>query len=339
MALRPNDLERDLSRGLKPAYLVSGDELLLVQEACDAIIAAARAKGFAERELIQVEPGFQWHELAQQSRTMSLFSEQRLLDVRVPAKRFDKDASEVLRAYLDAPPRDTILLLRTERLDSRQRSAAWFKAIDSVGATILVWPIEPRDLPGWLAQRCRAIGLKLEPDALEFLASSVEGNLLAAVQEIEKLKLQGLQEPVTLEALTRAVTDAAHYDAFDLVDAALGAQPQRVRHVMWVLAAEGVAALMVLGALTVQLRRLLSGDTRGLPQQRERVMRAARSRLGIHDLEALLQLALVVDQQAKGAARGDPWQTLERLALRLAGVDTLDWLDQRDAKRPSSGAR
>jgi DNA polymerase III subunit delta len=262
-----------------------------------------------------------------------------VLDVRVPAKRFDKDASEVLRAYLDAPPADTLLLLRTERLESRQRSGAWFKAIDSVGATVLVWPIEPKELPGWLAQRCRAIGLELERDALEFLASSVEGNLLAAVQEIEKLKLQGLPQPVTIEALTRAVTDAAHYDAFDLVDAALGAQPQRVRHVIWVLAAEGVAPLMVLGALTSQLRRLISGDARGLPQQRERAMRAARSRLGVHDLEALLKQALLVDQQAKGAAHGDPWHTLERMALRLSGIQALDWLDQGIANRASSGAR
>jgi DNA polymerase-3 subunit delta len=326
MPLRPDDLARDLARGLKPIYLVSGDELLLVQEACDAIIAAARAQQYTERDLLQVEPGFNWAELTQASRAMSLFSQRRLLDVRVPAKRFDKDAIEVLTTYTQAPPADTLLLLRTERLDGRQRNAAWFKAIDRAGATLLVWPIEAKTLPRWLQQRCRAIDLTLTPDALEFLATSVEGNLLAAAQEIEKLKLLGLPQPVTLEALTRAITDAAHYDAFDLLDAALDAQPARVRHVIWVLKAEGVAPLQVLGALTSQLRRALTGDSRGLPQQRERAMHAARARLSVAQLEALLKACLSIDQQSKGALGGDAWQTLERVALRLAGIRSLDGL-------------
>jgi len=338
MSIRLTDLGRSLERGVKPVYLVSGDELLLVQEACDAIIAAARAGGFTERELIVVEAGFHWYELTEASQTMSLFAQRRLLDVRVPAKRFDKDSAEALSAYVASPPPDTVLLLRTERLEARQRSAAWFKQIDAVGETVLVWPISPAELPKWLVQRCRAVGLELDADALEYLANSVEGNLLAAVQEIEKLSLQGLPQPVTLDALTRAVTDAAHYDAFDLVDAALGAEPRRVRHIAWVLAAEGVAPLLVLGAMTTQLRRLLLDDTRGMPPQRERAMRAARARLPARDLEVLLQQALNVDQQVKGAP-GDPWQTLERIALRLAGVNGVGWLNQSPAKRASSGAR
>jgi DNA polymerase-3 subunit delta len=338
MPIRPGDLARSLERGLKPVYLVSGDELLLVQEACDAVAAAARTAGYTERELIVVETGFRWHELAAASQTMSLFAQRRLLDVRVPAKRFDKDAADALGAYVAKPPADTILLLRTERLDTRQRSAAWFKDIDAVGVTVLIWPIAPAELPKWLAQRCRAAGLELDNDALEFLANSVEGNLLAAVQEIEKLNLQGLTQPVTLAALTRAVTDAAHYDAFDLVDAALNREPARVRHIVWVLAAEGVPLLMVLGALTTQLRRLLLGDTRGMPPQRERAMRAARARLSVRDLEVLLQQSAYVDQQVKGAP-GDPWQTLERIALRMAGVDGVGWLDQSPMSRASSGAR
>jgi DNA polymerase-3 subunit delta len=338
MPIRPTELARSLERGLRSVYLVSGDELLLVQEACDAVMAAARTAGFTERELIVVDQGFRWHELTESSHTMSLFAERRLLDVRVPAKRFDKDAADALSVYVAEPPPDTLLLLRTERLEGKQRSAAWFKEIDAAGVAVLVWPIAPAELPKWLAQRCRAVGLDLAADALEFLANSVEGNLLAAVQEIEKLSLQGLPQPVTLDALTRAVTDAAHYDAFDLVDAALNREPARVRHIVWVLAAEGTAPLMVLGALTTQLRRLLLGDTRGMPPQRERAMRAARARLPLRDIEMLLQQSAFVDQQVKGAP-GDPWQTLERIALRLAGVSGAAWLDQRPIKRASSGAR
>ena len=161
MALRPEQIGRELERGLKSVYLISGDELLLVQEACDQIIAAARADGFAERELIQVETAFRWHELIEAAHTMSLFAQRRLLDVRVPAKRLDKDASEMLLAYLEKPPQDTLLLLRTEGLDKRQRSAAWFKRIEAVGTTLLVWPIDAKKLPAWIAQRSRRVGLEL----------------------------------------------------------------------------------------------------------------------------------------------------------------------------------
>ena len=326
MPLRPQDLGRDLERGLKSVYLVSGDETLLVQEACDAIIAAARAGGFDERELIQADGDFRWRELTDHANTMSLFAQRRLLDVRAPAKAFDKDAAETLLAHLENPPPDTLLLLRTERLDSRQRSSAWFKRIETVGAVVLVWPIGPKELPGWLAQRAKRVGLELSRDALAFLANSVEGNLLAAAQEIEKLALSGLPQPVTLPALMSAITDAAHYDAFDLVDAALDGEVHRVRHIVWVLRAEGVPPLAVLGSLASQLRRLLNDDVRGLPQQKERAQRAASKRLKTRDLEELLSLAARVDQQVKGAATGDPWLTLECVALRVAGVADLAWL-------------
>ncbi len=325
MPLRPQDLARDLERGLKPVYLVSGDEMLLVQEGCDQIIAAARGAGFDERVLIQVDPGFRWSELTEQANTMSLFAQRRLLDVRVPVKQFDKDAIETLAAYLANPPQDTLLLLRSERLDSRQRSAAWFKKIESVGAVVLVWPVGPKELPGWLAQRARRVGVEISSDALGYLANSVEGNLLAAAQEVEKLALSGLAQPITLAALTSAIADAAHYDAFDLVDAALDGEARRVRHIVWVLRAEGVAVLAVLGSLTVQLRRFLNDDIRGLPQAKERAMRAASKRLRKRDIEDLLAQSARVDQQVKGAAPGDPWQTLEDIALRLAGAD-LGWL-------------
>jgi DNA polymerase-3 subunit delta len=320
MALKPGELAADLQRGLKPVYLVSGDELLLVQEACDAIVAAARAADYSEREVIQVEAGFAWSELTEASRALSLFAQRRLLDVRVPVKRFDKDAAAMLEAYVEAPPPDTVLLLRTEQLDRRSRNAAWFKAIERRGVALTVWPLEARELPRWVAARCRAAGLTLRADALELFVDNVEGNLLAAAQEIEKLKLAGLPQPVSADALAQAIADAAHYDAFDLVDAALLAQPARVRHIVAVLAAEGVAPLAVLGALTTQLRRLLSGDARGLPRNREQAMRSARARLSLPLIESLLGAAFEIDCQVKGAAPGDPWQNLERLALALAGV-------------------
>jgi len=326
MPVRVQDLARDLERGLKPAYLISGDETLLVQEACDSIIAAARRNGFEERELIQADADFDWNELTAHANTMSLFTPRRLLDVRVPPKGLDKEAGEVLLGLLENSSPDTLLLLRTERLEGAKRNTAWFKRIEAVGTVVLVWPVAPKEMPGWLAQRAKRVGLELDRDALGYLANSVEGNLLAAAQEIEKLALAGLAQPVTLAALTSAITDAAHYDAFDLVDAALDAEPHRVRHIVWVLRAEGVQVLAVLGALTSQLRRLINDDSRGLPQQKERAMRAARKRLKTLEIEELLGLASCVDQQVKGMALGDPWSTLECIALRIAGVAAIEWL-------------
>jgi DNA polymerase-3 subunit delta len=342
MPLRPQDLARDLERGLKPVYLISGDELLLVQEACDAIIAAARVAGFDERTLIQGDSSFEWHALTEQANTLSLFAQRRLLDVRVAAKQLDKDAADAIDAYLDRGDPDTLLLLRTERLDPKQRNSAWFKRIESTGVAMLVWPVGPKELPGFIAQRAKRAGLELNRDAVAHLANNVEGNLLAAAQEIDKLALAGLSQPITLDALRSAIADAAHYDAFDLVDAALAGEAARVRHVVWVLRAEGVAVLAVLGSLVAQLRRLFSGDSRGMPPQRERAMRAAKERLRASDVEALLELAARVDQQVKGAADGDAWQTLESIALRVAGATDLSWIanaDQRAAKRAWSGSK
>lgn len=346
MPLRAQDLARELARGLKRIYLVSGDEMLLVQEACDAILAAARANGYDERTLLQGDAQFDWRRVTEEANTLSLFAQRRVLDVRVTAKQLDKDAADAIGAYLDRSDPDTLLVIRTERLDPRQRNASWFKRIDAEGVTLLVWPVGPKELPGHLAQRAKRAGIELTRDALAHLATNVEGNLLAAAQEIDKLALAGLPQPITLDALVGATSDATHYEAFDLVDAALDGDARRVRHIVWVLRAEGEPSLVVLGAMVSQIRRLLAGDSRGLPPQRERAMRAARERLQVDQLEQLLESAALVDQQVKGAADGDAWQTLESLALHVAGVTATQWIakaDQRallrNAKREANGAR
>src|SRR5262249_47968067 len=159
---------------------ISGDELLLVQEACDAIVAAARAGGFDERTLLQADGQFDWRTLTQEANTLSLFATRRLIDLRVAAKHFDKAAADAIDEYLDRDDPAPLLVIRTERLDPRQRNAAWFKRIDSAGATLLVWPIGHRELPAYLAQRARRVGLEFTRDALGYLAANVEGNLLAA---------------------------------------------------------------------------------------------------------------------------------------------------------------
>ena len=323
MQVRPHEFGRHLEGQLAPIYLICGDEPLIVAEACDDLLARAKAEGYTERDAVAVETGYRWSSLFESAGSMSLFAERRILDLRVPPKKFDREASDVLRAYLEKPVDDVLVLLRSERLDPGQRRSAWFKAIESRGVVVLAWPLGSGELSRWLAQRCRRAGIELSRDALARLQARVEGNLLAAVQEIDKLALAGLAQPISAEALDAAVLDASHYDAFDLVDGALGGQSARVRHMVRVLKAEGVAPLAVLGAVVSQLRRLLTDARGGVPPQRQRLINDAKRRLDRRALEELLVDAARVDQQVKGMLNGDPWQGLEDLMLTLAGVQTL----------------
>jgi len=319
LLLKPAALEQHLRGTLAPIYLVAGDELLLVQEACDAILAAARAQGFTERSVLHVEPAFNWHDLTQNAASMSLFAQRRVLDVRVPPARLDKQASEVLRAYVAAPQEDTLILLRTERLERSKRSSAWFKALEANGVIVLIWPIRSAELPRWLQDRFRSAGLELEPAALTFFCQRVEGNLLAAIQEMEKLKLADLPQPIALDEIVAVLEDASRYDTFELLDAVFGGDTQRVSRLVRGLRQEGVAVFAILGALSAQLRNLLPGGR--VPYQRQHLIGGFLQRLGSEEaIDRVLAQCAIVDQQGKGQLLGDAWLSLENLLLRLAGA-------------------
>lgn len=319
MLLKPAALKQHLRGTLAPIYLVAGDELLLVQEACDAILAAARAQGFTERSVLHVEPAFNWHDLTQNAASMSLFAQRRVLDVRVPPARLDKQASEVLRAYVAAPQEDTLILLRTERLERSKRSSAWFKALEANGVIVLIWPIRSAELPRWLQDRFRSAGLELEPAALTYFCQRVEGNLLAAIQEMEKLKLADLPQPIALDEIVAVLEDASRYDTFELLDAVFGGDTQRVSRLVRGLRQEGVAVFAILGALSAQLRNLLPGGR--VPYQRQHLIGGFLQRLGSEEaIDRVLAQCAIVDQQGKGQLLGDAWLSLENLLLRLAGA-------------------
>lgn len=329
MPVNLGDLPRRLAAGLAPVYLISGDETLLVTEACDAILAAARGQGFTERHLIDGTGGVDWNATFAAAGNLSLFGEARVLDVRLPRGRFDRQAAQALKGYLAAPPPDTLLLLRTDRLEPRQRSEAWFKAIEAAGICVLVWPLTPRELPGWLSARCRAAGVPLTAEALAEFVERVEGNLLAAVQEIEKLKLAGVTPPVGVAALREAVGDASRYDAFELLDAVCDGAPARVRKMLNMLRQEGrVPALLIMGALNAQLRHAIAiagGQRPRLAQRRAQRLERLAKRSGRAGLERALAEAALLDQQAKGMLRGDAWASLERLLARLASGRQGGW--------------
>ena len=331
MQVKAEDLPSQLASRLSPVYLISGDETLLVEEACDAVIQAARKQGFSERSVHYVESGFHWHNLTHDAASMSLFAERKILDVRIPVKKFDREGSEALREWATAvgeqSAMDNILLLRTGRLEPRQRSSAWFKALEKIGSITLIWPMSSAQLPRWLNARAKSAAITLQGDAVQYLADRVEGNLLAAAQEIEKLALLDLPQPITLETLVTTLEDTSRYNSFDLLDAVMAANPQKVVKILHNLRAEGVALFAIMGALNSQLRRM--GTPKGLPPARQRLMQAFAQR--IKDPGIVLAECAVIDQLGKGQLVGDAWISLENLLLRLAAVKRMPLPSQEQA--------
>ena len=336
MQIRANQLARHLQAGdLATIYLVSGDEQLLVDEASDDIVAAARQQGFDERTIFEAMPRADWDELFSDAGNLSLFATRRLIDVRMAARGLDRAGSDAIRGYLDAPLPDILVLCRAVGLDWRQRNNAWYKAIDKAGAVIPVWPITGRELPRWLDARCKKAGLEVDRNALEALAERVEGNLLAACQEIEKLKLLHPSGRIGIDAIEDGVGDAARFDTFELIDAALAGRGARVHRMIRTLRQEGVAVFMIIGALVSQLQRareLAAGANPRVARSRVPMLRAAVERLGGPGIDELHKECALLDLQSKGMLRGDAWQSLERILLSVAGMEQpklseeVDWL-------------
>jgi DNA polymerase-3 subunit delta len=330
----PEKLAADLRQQLRPVYLVSGDEPLLVQECADRIRAAARAGGCSERQVLDAgERGFDWLELAQGAGSLSLFADQRLLELRIPSGKPGSEGSKALLAYLEHPAAGDVLLIVAGKIDRASTSSKWYKAIDGAGATISVWPVSPGDMPRWLAQRAASLDLAIERDALNLLAERVEGNLLAAVQELEKLRLLAADGALTVEAVGEAVSDNARFNLFALIDTALaghGAEGLRMLHG---LRAEGTQPAVLLWGLVRELRLLqglCTAVAAGQPpgqalaqarvwKNRQPVLQAALSRHDASTCAALLRQAAHVDGCIKGYAPGSTWDNLELLLLALAG--------------------
>ncbi len=337
MKLNPAQLGKHLQGPLAPVYVVSGDEPLLCQEAEDAIRAAARTQGVSERQVFHAEAGFDWGLLYEAGASLSLFAEKRLIELRIGnGKPGDKGAAALLE-YLARPPEDTVLLVSLPKLDGATQKTKWAKAlIDGAHSQFLqIWPIEVSQLPNWIRQRLSQAGLAASQEAVELIAARVEGNLLAAVQEIEKLKLLAENNQVDAETVQAAVADSARYDVFGLLDAVLGGEASHALRMLDGLRGEGVEPLFILVMLARELRQLAGVAqqfAQGVPL--EKAFAAARppiwdkrrplysravQRLPAARWQQLLIDAQRIDAQVKGQAAGDPWSSLARLALLMAG--------------------
>jgi len=337
MQIHPEQLESRLRGTLAPVYFISGDEPLRVMEAADAVRARARAAGYEEREVLSVNAGFDWNSLAAAAGSLSLFSPRRVLDLRLPTGKPGEAGAKALRAYAERPPEDTLLLITAGKLEPSARKSRWVQALDQAGVVVFVWPLDSRQLPAWVRTRLQQRGLEATPEAAALLAERVEGNLLACVQEIDKLYLLLGAGRVDARAIADAVADSARFDVYDLVDAALAGDGARGVRILNGLQGEGVAPAVVLWALARDLRqlalmaRVLAGG-QTIPQvlarfkvweSRDTAFTRALQRLSGAACNRLLRRCALIDRVIKGQAAGNAWDELLQLTLWLAGVNAI----------------
>lgn len=327
MRITTEQVAKTLERGLPSAWLIAGDEPLLTGEAADAVRAKAREQGYAGREVFVADRWFEWPDLLASSQSLSLFAERRIIELRLATPRPGKEGGALLARLVADPPPDTLLLVSCPRAERDTYSAAWFKSFEKHGVVVQSWPVEISRLPGWIAARAARHGLALEPEAAELLAERVEGNLLAAHQEIEKLALL-CAGSVTGEDVQSAVANSARYDVFQLGEAALAGDAARSLRILDGLRAEGAEPPLVLWAVCRELRALAEarqdpGAAAGFGRQAERraaLLRRAVARTRGQPLGPLFLAAGRVDREIKGFARGDPWTSLTGLVAALAGA-------------------
>ena len=329
MRLNTDQLARTLEKSLARAWLIAGDEILLTGEAADAVRARARADGFAGRDLFVTDRSFDWSEIRNASQTLSLFSERRILEIRMPTPRPGKEGAAVLAALAADPGPDNLLLVVTTKPEKEVWSSAWLKAFEKHGMFVLSSPVDIKRLPAWIAERASRLGISFERGAAELIAERVEGNLLAAQQELEKLALLHPGARLDIEAVQAAVANSARYDVYQLGEAALAGDAPRSLRILEGLRAEGAEPPLVLWALCRELRALAdvrNGVARkvfGAMQERhEELVRRAAKRTAGQPIEPWFEAAAHIDRQVKGQSpgKGDPWTSLTGLVASMSGA-------------------
>lgn len=318
MKLRIEELSSRVRQGVPPVVLISSDETLLVEEAATLVRAAVLIHPEIEHQRYAVDSRFNWAELEASANSLSLFSQQRVVELRCDSTKLGKEGGAVLAQWAKQPPPDTHLLVLMPRVDAAGQKAAWYKAMDAAGWTLPLWPPEAAQLPGWVAQRLKAQGLPAMPSVAAAIAERSEGNLWAATQEIEKLTLLALDGALTEAQALSAVTGSARFDVFQLADAVLAGDAPRSLKIVRALREEGVEAPMMVWALQREMRSLAQIQV-GLEQgrnaqdvfrsfqiwpKRQSAVQSALRRLRPGMIQALLQRAAALDRMSKGVQSG-----------------------------------
>jgi DNA polymerase-3 subunit delta len=331
MKAKADQLPALLARSLQSVYLVAGAEPLLVQECRDQVIKAAQQQGFVERDLFQADASFDWGRINEQAATLSLFSSRKIVDIRLPGGKPGREGAKVLSDMAKSSDPDTLLLLSCDTWDASSRKSKWAGVLEKAGVLVEIWPVKPHELPGWIKNRMRAAGLQPESGAVELLAELVEGNLLAAQQEINKLLLLDQGSRVSSDMISRAVANSARFDSFRLVECTLQGRLADCLRVASGLHRTNIPIQLVTGSLYRELMltdtarsALRSGENESAVFRKLRVwparqgpMKQAMRRLSDEDLGESFRALSLIDRQSKGRAAGDPWQTLDRLLWSL----------------------
>lgn len=337
MKIKVEQLNNTLSNSNLPLYWLAGDEPLLMQESADIIRAFYRDIGFTEREVFNVDKNFNWSNFSQASGNFSLFAERRIIELRLSSAKLDDSGKKAIQHYLDNLNPDNLLLISGPKLDAATLKTKWFSKIENAGALVQIWPINRENLGSWLLQRLRREGIQADNEAVSLLIDKVEGNLLAAMQEIEKLKLlaandEGSQIKLDAKTVMQVVADSSRYNAYQLVDAALLGDLLRSQKMLIGLRNEGVYPLVILGALTRELRSLLPMlEKKAQGQAVSGIIQSARvwfnrkqavanvlNRIDTDTVWQLLDHARLIDQAIKGMSSANPWDELSLMLLSLS---------------------
>lgn len=359
MQIRVEQLRSDLKARQHPVYMVCGDEPLQHRDAVDMLRKAARYYGYEEREIYTVDASFDWNLLLTSANELSLFASKKLIEIHMPTGK-PSDKGVALIQYCENLPPDIILLIVAGKVESATRKSKWYKAVDSVAGIISVWPIEGQQLNQWLQRRLQAKGLSLQADAIQLINDRVEGNLLAADQEIEKLSLlyppfeseSGQQKnsqlrPLNDEQVSEAIFDSARYNLFDLFDCSLSGDLKRASRMLYGLQREGLSVILIMALFTKEVRMLakmsavlypskppgfalkqqpnIEAAMKGFyifPKRKPLIVQALRKTRPLLWQNLLSQL-LQADKMAKGAEQGDPWDMMQLILSRVAGKEYL----------------
>ncbi|HUX90121.1 MAG TPA: DNA polymerase III subunit delta [Gallionellaceae bacterium] len=332
MKLTVEDLPRHLNKSLQPLYVIHGAAMLLAIEAADAIRAAARTNGYSEREVLIADTGFKWAELRNSAQSLSLFSSRKVLDLRIPTGKPGVEGAQALQDYCQQLNADTVTLISLPRLDAATLKSKWFSTLAEQGVVIAADEIALNELPLWIAGRLQRQKQSADADTLAFLAQRVEGNLLAAFQEIQKLALLFPEGHLSFEQVKDAVMDVARYDVFKLSEAMLAGDAARFAHILEGLRAEGTATVLILWALAEDIRTM-ARVSRAMQQSgnlaaalrdarvwggRQKLVERAVRRFSPAFAERALRQAALIDKLVKGLRSGDVWDELLQLGVRCA---------------------
>lgn len=331
MQIKAEQLAGSLETGLAPVYLVGGEEPLLLQECCDQIREAAKAQGFLERELLHAGQGFDWSEL-QAVAAPSLFGSRKIIDLRLKTGKPGRDGGKMLTEWAENPDPEILLLVSCEKWDAGSRKSKWASKLAKAGVQVDIWPVTAQQLPNWLQQRMQDKGMQPEAEALRILADRLEGNLLAANQEVDRLALLKGPGPVTAEDVLRAVADSSRFDAFVLSEHMLAGNLKEGLRVAAGLKRMGTPLPLLLGALLRDLKTteafrlaMRAGEAESTAFRRlniwykkQGIIRNAARRLDTRKLFEAFKILSLVDRQSKGRATGDPWRSIDELLLQLS---------------------